>query len=100
MSTSAPPFSGYVVIDLSSGIAGGYCTKLLVDAGAEVIKVEDPDGDLLRRWSASGAAIAADGEGALFRFLSCSKESVSADAGRRDDLQAVSQLLDAADAVV
>jgi crotonobetainyl-CoA:carnitine CoA-transferase CaiB-like acyl-CoA transferase len=100
MSTSPPPFSGYVVVDLSSGIAGGYCTKLLADAGAEVIKIEDRDGDLLRRWSASGAAIPADGDGALFRFLSCSKQSVIADVGRRDDLQAVSRLLDTADAVV
>jgi crotonobetainyl-CoA:carnitine CoA-transferase CaiB-like acyl-CoA transferase len=100
MSTPAPPLSGYVVIDLSSGIAGGYCTKLLADAGAEVIKIEDPAGDLLRRWSASGAAVPADGDGALFRFLSCSKESVVADAGHPEDLQAVSQLLDAADAVV
>src|SRR5215471_11805485 len=100
MSTPALPFSGFVVIDLSSGIAGGYCTKLLVDAGAEVIKIEDPDGDLLRGWSASGAAIPAEGDGALFRFLSCSKESIIADASRRNDLRAVSQLLEAADAVV
>ena len=47
--------SGYVVVDLSSGIAGAYCTKLLADGGAEVIKVEPPEGDPLRRWSASGA---------------------------------------------
>ena len=32
--------NGYVVVDLSTGIAGAYCTKLLADGGAEVIKVE------------------------------------------------------------
>ena len=60
---------GYVVVDLSTGIAGAYGTKLLADGGAEVIKVEPPDGDPLRRWSASGAEVPSDGEGALFSFL-------------------------------
>ena len=36
------PLDGYTVIDLSAGIAGAYCTKLLADGGAEVIKVEPP----------------------------------------------------------
>ena len=43
-----PPLADYVVVDLSSGIAGAYCTKLLADGGAEVIKVEAPEGDPLR----------------------------------------------------
>ena len=39
------------VVDCSAGIAGGYCAKLLGGAGAEVIKVESPEGDPLRRWT-------------------------------------------------
>ena len=100
MAPPAPPLGGYEVVDLSIGIAGGYCTKLLADAGAEVIKVEDPDGDPLRRWSASGAEVPADSDGALFSFLACSKKSAVADAGRPGDLQAVAERLGAADAVV
>jgi crotonobetainyl-CoA:carnitine CoA-transferase CaiB-like acyl-CoA transferase len=44
----------YRVVDLSQGIAGAYCTKVLADAGAEVIMVEPPSGSPLRRRSASG----------------------------------------------
>lgn len=90
------PLQGYTVIDLSSGIAGAYCTKLLADGGAHVIKVEPPQGDPLRRWSASGAHTESDG--ALFSFLACSKHSVVADP--ESDIDFVSTLLASADAAV
>ena len=40
---------GIVVLDFSQGIAGGYCTKLLAGLGADVVKVEPPGGDPIRR---------------------------------------------------
>ncbi|MBB5915485.1 crotonobetainyl-CoA:carnitine CoA-transferase CaiB-like acyl-CoA transferase [Nocardia transvalensis] len=92
------PLRDCVVIDLGTGIAGAYCTKLLCDGGAEVIKVEPPEGDPLRRWSASGAEI--DDDGALFSFLSGGKSSVVADPDDPADLELVSALLDSADVVV
>ncbi len=91
---------GYVVVDLSSGISGAYCTKNLADAGAEVIKVEPPEGDPLRRWSASGSEIADGDDGALFQFLASSKRSVMADPSRPDDIAFVRMLAASADAVV
>ncbi len=96
----AAPLTGYTVIDLSSGIAGAYCTKLLVDGGADVIKVESPTGDPLRRWSASGAVIPPDSDGALFSFLAGSKHSVVADPDVGDDVEMLGKLLASADAVV
>ena len=39
-----PPLAGFTVVELSTGIAGAYCTKLLADGGATVIKVEPPAG--------------------------------------------------------
>ncbi|MFN8034021.1 MAG: CoA transferase [Mycobacterium sp.] len=95
-----PPLRGFVVVDLSTGIPGGYCTKLLADGGADVIKVESPEGDPLRRWSASGADIAAGSDGALFTFLAGGKQSVVADPGAPDDARLVDDLLSCADAVV
>jgi len=94
-----PPLAGYTVVDLSTGIAGAYCTKLLADGGADVIKVEPPQGDPLRRWSSSGAAIPAGSDGALFSYLAGSKHSV-VDAELGDDFEMVHKLLAAADAVV
>ena len=90
------PLDGYTVIDLSVGIAGAYCTKLLADGGAQVIKVEPPEGDPLRRWSASGADI--DEDGALFTFLAGAKHSIVVDPETEVDV--VDGLLAGADAVV
>jgi crotonobetainyl-CoA:carnitine CoA-transferase CaiB-like acyl-CoA transferase len=92
--------SGWRVVDLSTWIGGAYCTKLLADGGAEVIKVELPEGDPLRRWSASGAAIQPDGDGALFNFLGASKRSLVVDGTEAGGLGALHGLLDSADAVV
>ena len=64
------------VIDFTSGIPGGYCTKLLTDAGADVIKVEPAGGDPFRSWTSSHVAL--DGaDGVLFRFLAHGKRSVT-----------------------
>ncbi|MFK4100334.1 CaiB/BaiF CoA transferase family protein [Streptomyces sp. NPDC019531] len=76
MTTAEPPLTGCLVVDLSTGIAGAYCTKILADGGAEVVKVEPPEGDPLRRWTASGADLGPGHDGALFSFLACSKKSV------------------------
>jgi crotonobetainyl-CoA:carnitine CoA-transferase CaiB-like acyl-CoA transferase len=92
--------TGYVVVDLSSGIAGAYCTRILADGGAEVVKVEPPEGDWLRSWTASGTPIPPTADGALFSFLAGAKQSVVADPDRPEDLRMVADLLDSADAVI
>src|SRR5882672_7553821 len=67
------------VVDFSSGIPGAYCAKLLGDAGADVIKVESPEGDPLRRWTNQGYWSGADpDDGALFRYLHHGHRSIVA----------------------
>jgi crotonobetainyl-CoA:carnitine CoA-transferase CaiB-like acyl-CoA transferase len=64
------PFADWRVLELSNGIAAAYAAKMFADAGAEVVKIESPQGDCLRNWSAGGAA------GALFGYLAADKKSV------------------------
>jgi crotonobetainyl-CoA:carnitine CoA-transferase CaiB-like acyl-CoA transferase len=72
------PLSALRVVDLSTWIAGAYCSKLLADGGALVARVEPEGGHPLRRWSASGAA-PDDGDGALFRHLAAGQTTAAAD---------------------
>ncbi|AEV76576.1 putative acyl-CoA transferase/carnitine dehydratase [Mycolicibacterium rhodesiae NBB3] len=67
------PFDGLRVVELSSGIAPGYCGKMFVDAGATVVKVESAEGDPMRSWRAR----ADSRPGALFSFLAAGKKSVA-----------------------
>ena len=54
---AACPLDGLRVLDLSRLVAGNQVSALLADFGAEVIKIEPPDGDPLRSWGAGGHAV-------------------------------------------
>ncbi|GGL17844.1 CaiB/BaiF CoA-transferase family protein [Nocardia jinanensis] len=94
------PLTGYVVVDLSSGIAGAYCAKLLADAGARVVAAEPPEGNPLRGRSVSGAILENGADGALFQFLAGGAHSVVADPAVAADRELLDRLLTNADAVV
>lgn len=83
------------IVDLSTGLAGPYATRLLCDLGADVVKVEPTAGDPMRTWSASGRRPAGR-DGALFAFLNGAKHSICGDVGD----QYVRDLIAAADIVV
>src|SRR5690348_5844105 len=72
------PLSGIVVIDLSRVLAGPYCTMMLGDMGATVIKVEHPgDGDDTRRFGPPYVA----GESAYYLGLNRNKYGITLDFG-------------------
>jgi crotonobetainyl-CoA:carnitine CoA-transferase CaiB-like acyl-CoA transferase len=64
------PFTDWRVLECSSGIAASYCGKMFADAGADIVKIEPPQGDPMRLWSAG------DKPGALFGYLAANKRSV------------------------
>ncbi|ORV81514.1 acyl-CoA hydratase [Mycobacterium interjectum] len=74
--TARAPFADWRVLELSNGIAASYCGKMFADAGAEVVKIESPQGDSVRRSSARPGGPA----GALFGYLAAGKKSVNDDA--------------------
>ena len=92
--------AGLRVVDLSTEITGPYASKLFADAGADVVKVEGPGGDPMRRWSASGRPIAAGGSGLLFEYLNASKRGVVADLATASGRGQVLELIASADIVI
>jgi crotonobetainyl-CoA:carnitine CoA-transferase CaiB-like acyl-CoA transferase len=93
----APPLAGIRVLDLSRVLAGPYCTMMLADLGAEVIKVEQPEvGDETRGWGPPFVA----GEAAYYLAVNRSKRSVALDLKRPADVAAALELAARADVVV
>ena len=86
--------AGLRVIDFSTGVPGPYASKLLADAGADVIKVESGEGDPMRGWSATRAEF--EGDSAVFGFLNASKRGVVGQPGDPE----IEELVSTADAVV
>jgi crotonobetainyl-CoA:carnitine CoA-transferase CaiB-like acyl-CoA transferase len=71
------PLDDLHVIEISDRIAGAYCGKLLVDAGADVVKVELSGPDPLRRFTATGAGLPDGTDAPLFGYLNAGKRSVT-----------------------
>jgi CoA:oxalate CoA-transferase len=89
------PLAGIKVLDLSRVLAGPYCTALLADLGAEVIKLEPPAGDDYRHIGPFR-----DGESALFTLNNRGKKSVVLDLKVPGDLDVAQALAARVDVVV
>jgi hypothetical protein len=72
----AGPLSGLLVADFSRVLAGPYCTMLLADLGADVIKVESPGGDDTRQWV---PPVNEEGRSTYFLAINRNKRSVALD---------------------
>ena len=91
------PLAGLVVADFSRVLAGPYCTMLLADLGADVIKVESPAGDDTRRWVPPTTS---DGVSTYFLAINRNKRSVALDLREEGDLAAARELARRADVLV
>ena len=88
------------VIDLSQGIAGPYCAKMLADCGAEVIKVEPPQGDYARSLGPFPDDVPHHDKGGLFIHLNGNKKSVTLDIETESGRTVLRKLLAKADVLV
>src|SRR5688572_33301753 len=90
------PLDGIIVADLSRVLAGPYCSMLLADMGATVIKVEGPNGDDTRTWMPP----VKDGTSTYYLSIGRNKRSVVLDFRDPDDLALAGELLRRADVAI
>lgn len=91
------PLADLRVIDLSTVIAGPNCARYLADFGADVIKVERPGGDGLRRMAWSDPR---DGEGLWWKLVNRNKRTIALDLKDGDDRELLLRLVDGASVLV
>ena len=91
------PLDGITIVDLTRVLSGPYCTMLLADMGARVIKIEQPGkGDDTRQWGPPFV----EGESAYFLSINRNKESVTLDFKAPEGRAALEQLIAKADVLV
>ena len=96
------PLAGLRVIDCSTVLAGPYCTMLLGDLGAEVIKVEPPEGDATRGWGPPwvGSVEAGTRTAAYFLAVNRNKRALRLDLKTAEGAEILRRLLTDADVLV
>ena len=88
------------VLDLTQVLAGPYCTMLLADMGADVVKIERPGGDLIRPNPPFAEDPEAEPYGGYFQSVNRGKRSIALDLGDEGDREDFLSLVEQADVVV
>lgn len=91
----ARPLDGVRVLDLTRVFAGPIAGRTLSDLGADVVKVEPPDGDVTRLWGKKAAGLST-----YFTQQNCGKRNVCIDLGAADGPELVARLAERADVVI
>jgi crotonobetainyl-CoA:carnitine CoA-transferase CaiB-like acyl-CoA transferase len=96
------PLAGLRVVELARILAGPWLGQTLADLGAEVVKIESPEGDDTRRWGPPfvQAADGADLGAAYFHCCNRGKRSVVADFDSAPDLELLNRLIERADVLI
>jgi succinate---hydroxymethylglutarate CoA-transferase len=95
-----PPLTGVRIVDFTRVIAGPMCTQMLSDMGAEVIKIENPEGGDDTRKGAGPRAGGETGESHFFMTFNRGKKSVALDFTKPDGQKIVHKLLEKADVMI
>jgi crotonobetainyl-CoA:carnitine CoA-transferase CaiB-like acyl-CoA transferase len=99
---AAPPLKGIRVIELARILAGPWAGQLLADLGADVIKVESPDGDDTRKWGPPFVT-SHDGENLSAAYYHCcnrGKRSIAVDFSRPEGAHTLRELVATADVLI
>jgi crotonobetainyl-CoA:carnitine CoA-transferase CaiB-like acyl-CoA transferase len=96
LARSPGALAGLKVIDLTRVLGGPYCTMILSDHGAEVIKIEPPQGDEVRDWGPPFL----DGDASYFIGINRNKRSLALDLGKPEGRGVLLRLLEGADILV
>ena len=101
------PLNGLRVLDLTQVLSGPFCTMLLADMGADVLKIEPPKGDVARAWGPFPEPASADGHdsgaptyGGYFASVNRNKRSTCLDLNSPVDVEVFLSLVDEADILV
>jgi crotonobetainyl-CoA:carnitine CoA-transferase CaiB-like acyl-CoA transferase len=94
------PLEGLRVVELARILAGPWAGQLLSDLGADVIKVESPEGDDTRQWGPPFLERGGERSAAYFHACNRGKRSIALDLRNDDDLQVALGLIADADVVV
>ena len=94
------PLRGIKVVELARILAGPWAGQTLADLGAEVIKVEAPEGDDTRRWGPPFLDVEGERVAAYFHATNRGKKSVTADFRKPEDLARVKALIAEADVLI
>ncbi|HEX5365858.1 MAG TPA: CoA transferase [Acidimicrobiales bacterium] len=100
MSGPTGPLVGVRVLDLTQALAGPFCTMLLADLGADVVKVEPPSGDMTRFGGPFTREDTERAYGGYFASINRNKRSIVLDLKRDEDRETLLRLAEGADAVV
>lgn len=97
----ALPLAGIRVLDLTRALAGPFCTMILGDFGADIVKVEPlPGGDMVRQWGPFAEGSAGDKTGVYYLSANRNKRSLALDFRKPEALQALQRLAKGADVIV
>src|SRR5690606_9310908 len=90
------PLAGVRIVDMTTVVMGPYCTAILADYGADVIKVEPPGGDVMRQ----GGPMHHPGMGGSFMQINRNKRSIVLDVKQEAGRDALVRLCTAADVFI